>query len=142
MTRIKKEDINSQPPTCVMPTRRRRNYDRERRQFTRAPIAKASSMQVSIKTLVISKESVRCKLALQHKTIEQAMLFVYLALEINLCQNRINEVKDQVNKSSQISSTFQDIISNNMNTYIKDQNLKYIKPLTHTNIRYREQTTK
>ncbi|XP_044753795.1 uncharacterized protein LOC123313132 [Coccinella septempunctata] len=74
--------------------------------------AKNLNMQISItkaKTLIVSKEPVRCKLSLENKV----MSFDYLGIQITSSQNRTNEVNGQVNKASRISGALRDIIWNN-----------------------------
>ncbi|XP_045465000.1 uncharacterized protein LOC123674152 [Harmonia axyridis] len=78
--------------------------------------AKSLNMQISItktKTLVVSKEPVRCKLSLENKIIEQVMSFDYLGIQITSSQNRTNEVNGQANKASRISGALRDIIWSN-----------------------------
>ncbi|XP_055389323.1 uncharacterized protein LOC129618543 [Condylostylus longicornis] len=74
------------------------------------------NMEISVaktKSLVIAKEPLRCKLAVNDKIIEQVMSFKYLGVEVSACQNRNKENMQQLNKAARVSGCLSDIIWKN-----------------------------
>ena len=64
------------------------------------------NMSISIpktKSMTISKEPIRCKLALNDQPIEQVMSFEYLGIIASSSRNTYDEVKTQVNKAARVS---------------------------------------
>ena len=64
------------------------------------------NMSISIpktKSMTISKETIRCKLALNDRPIEQVMSFEYLGIIASSSRNTYDEVKTQVNKAARVS---------------------------------------
>ncbi|XP_019755408.1 uncharacterized protein LOC109534252 [Dendroctonus ponderosae] len=75
----------------------------------------AYNMQISTsktKTLVIAKDPVRCKLALDNNLVEPVMKFIYLGVQITSSQNRDNEVRVQANNASRVASALRDVVWN------------------------------
>ena len=73
-------------------------------------------MQISTektKSLTLSREPVRCKLAVSNKSIEQVMSFNYLGVNITSNQNSTTEVKSQARNASMISGALRDVIWRN-----------------------------
>ena len=69
-------------------------------------------MQVSVektKSLVVSKEPIRCKLEFKNRVVEQVMPFKYLGCHVTSDRNRYNEVKDQTIRGARISGCLKDI---------------------------------
>jgi len=74
--------------------------------------AKEFNMEVSTgktKSMVISKDPIRCKLEIDKKIIEQVMKFNYLGVEISSERNSYKEVKHQVMKGARISGYLRDV---------------------------------
>lgn len=78
--------------------------------------AQLFNMQISVektKSLAISKEPKRCKLAIYDRSVEQVMSFKYLGASITSARNLKEEVKAQTTKASVISGCLRDIIWRN-----------------------------
>lgn len=78
--------------------------------------AEEFNMQISVKktkSLTISKEPRRCKLAIYKQSIEQVMSFKYLGANITSTRNIKEEAKAQTTKASLISGFLRDIIWRN-----------------------------
>ncbi|XP_050447499.1 uncharacterized protein LOC126849579 [Cataglyphis hispanica] len=74
------------------------------------------NMMISVpktKSLVIAKEPIRCKLAVNDEIIEQVMSFKYLGVEISSNQDRKKEVQGQIDKAARISGCLKEIIWRN-----------------------------
>jgi len=93
------------------------NEDELQRMLYRLHLmAKRFNMRISIaktKSLVVAKEPIRCKLAIDNEIVEQVMSFRYLGAEITADQNRIHEVKEQVNKASRIAGYLRNFVWKN-----------------------------
>lgn len=79
-------------------------------------IAATFNMQISVqktKSLAVSREPRRCKLAVYNRSVEQVMTFKYLGANITSNRNLKEEVKAQTTKASQISGYLRDIIWRN-----------------------------
>ncbi|XP_044766305.1 uncharacterized protein LOC123322425 [Coccinella septempunctata] len=73
-------------------------------------------MSISIsktKSLTISKEPIRFKLALNDQPIEQVMSFEYLGIIASSSRNTYDEVKAQVNKAARVSGCLHSTIWKN-----------------------------
>ncbi|XP_055390221.1 uncharacterized protein LOC129619146 [Condylostylus longicornis] len=89
--------------------------------------AKKYNMVISTektKSLVVSKDPIRCKLAINDIIIEQVMSFRYLGVEISSNQNREADNRAQVNKAARVSGCLKDIIWKN----------KYMNPTSKVKI--------
>lgn len=78
--------------------------------------AKKLNMEISTpktKTLVISKEPIRCKLVVEDRPVEQVMAVEYLGVRITSNQDRNRETREQTSKAARISGALRDIIWNN-----------------------------
>lgn len=78
--------------------------------------AEKYNMTISIektKSLVMSKDPIRCKLMVDGRTIEQVMQFNYLGSHITSCRNLIAETRQNSIKASKISGNLRDIIWKN-----------------------------
>ncbi|XP_045477896.1 uncharacterized protein LOC123683044 [Harmonia axyridis] len=64
-------------------------------------------------SMVISKEPIRCKLAVHDKPIRQTLHCKYLGVEISSHMNVYQEVRAQANKASRISGCLRDMIWRN-----------------------------
>ncbi|KAI4472606.1 hypothetical protein M0802_016657 [Mischocyttarus mexicanus] len=62
------------------------------------------------KSLIISKEPIRCKLKTNGRIIEQTMTFNYLGVEITSHRDLYRETTNQVRKTSVVSGALKDII--------------------------------
>ncbi|XP_045466574.1 uncharacterized protein LOC123675272 [Harmonia axyridis] len=74
------------------------------------------NMIISLKkteSMVISREPIRCKLAVNDKPIKQTLQCTYLGVEISSCKNLYQEVRTQTNKASRISGCLRQIIWKN-----------------------------
>jgi len=74
------------------------------------------NMEISVektKSMVISREPIRCKLVVYDKIIEQVMSFKYLGIETTSTRSLFNEVRSQANNASRISGYLRDTIWNN-----------------------------
>lgn len=90
--------------------------DLQRLLFALNKAAKKFNMIISTektKSMVISKEPVRCKLMVDNKTIEQVMKFNYLGSQISSSRNLIEEVRANCIKASFISGSLRDLIWKN-----------------------------
>lgn len=84
-----------------------------------------------IKTMTISKESIRCKLV-DNKIIEQVMKFIYLDVELSSYGDLDYEIRYQVNKANKISDWLYDIIWRNKHLNIEVKSRIYktvIRPI-------------
>ena len=78
--------------------------------------AKTYNMTVSTtktKSMVISREPIRCKLEVKNKMIEQVMEFQYLGIDVSSERNTYKEVRKQTMKGARISGYLRDIIWKN-----------------------------
>ncbi|XP_045461986.1 uncharacterized protein LOC123672057 [Harmonia axyridis] len=78
--------------------------------------AKKLNMEISTtktKSLVVSKEPIRCKLVVEDRPVEQVMRVAYLGVQISSNQDRTGEIKDQANKAARISGALRDLVWNN-----------------------------
>lgn len=96
-------------------------------------------MKVSIpktKSMVISKELIRCKLAIDDQLIEQVFSFNYLDINTSSSRDVTKEVRSQVNRASIISGCLRDIIWRNK--FISTENkVRIYKCVPDINIRGR-----
>lgn len=65
------------------------------------------------KTIVITKEPIRCKLEIENKIIEQLMDFKYLGINLSSYGDLVSEVKEQVTKASRVAGCLNDTIWRN-----------------------------
>lgn len=78
--------------------------------------AKKLNMQISVEkteSMVISKEPIRCKLAVDNKPIQQTKQCTYLGVEITNHKNLQEEARTQANKASRISGYLRDLVWKN-----------------------------
>jgi len=91
------------------------------------------------KSLVVAKESRRCKLAVNDEIVEQVMSFTYLGVEITTHQDRRSEVKNQIVKASRIAGSLKNIVWKNQ--FIKiEVNTKIYKSFVRPIIIYDAET--
>ncbi|XP_045480943.1 uncharacterized protein LOC123685328 [Harmonia axyridis] len=104
--------------------------------------AKTLNMEISnakTKSLVASKEPIRCKLVLEDRPIEQLMSVAYLGVQITANQDRTKEIKDQTNKAARISGALRDIIWNNKHMR-KDSKSRIYKTIVRPMMTYAIET--
>ncbi|XP_055372045.1 uncharacterized protein LOC129606020 [Condylostylus longicornis] len=73
-------------------------------------------MKISVsktKSMTISKDSLRCKLAIDGTIIEQVMSFNYLGVEVTSDRDSNREVRAQASKGAAISGYLRDVIWSN-----------------------------
>ena len=95
--------------------------------------------------MVISKEAVRCKLAVYNKPIKQVSAFKYLGIDISNNRNLTQEVRSQANRAATISGCLQSVIWKNkyINTECKVRIYKAcVRPTLTYAIETRAETSK
>ena len=88
----------------------------QRLLYTFQQSAKEYNMEISTtktKSLVISKEPIRCKLVVENHPIEQVMSFQYLGVNTTSDRNLISEVRSQTTKFNNLSGCLRDVIWKN-----------------------------
>ncbi|XP_045461751.1 uncharacterized protein LOC123671811 [Harmonia axyridis] len=104
--------------------------------------AKTLNMEISTaktKSLVASKEPIRCKLVLEDLPIEQVISVAYLGVQITANQDRTREIKDQTNKAARISDALRDIVWNNKHMR-KDSKSRIYKTIVRPMMTYAIET--
>ncbi|XP_055380820.1 uncharacterized protein LOC129611625 [Condylostylus longicornis] len=110
--------------------------------------AEEFNMEISVektKNMVISKNPLRCKLAVYEKSIEQVMEFKYLGALITSSRDLTKEVKTQATKASSISGYLKDVIWKNKHMNIRSKTRIYktcIRPIITYAIESRADTKK
>ena len=111
-------------------------------------IADKFNMQVSVektKSLVVSKEPIRCKLEFKKRMVEQVMAFKYLGCHLTSDRNLYNEVKDQAIRGARMSGCLKDIVWRNkfMSTEAKVKIYKAaVRPIISYAVETRADTTR
>jgi hypothetical protein len=106
------------------------------------------NMQISItktKCMTFSKEPVRCKLALDNKTIEQVSEFKYLGVNVLSHSDVFEEVKNQATRASVVSGCLKDVIWSNKDMQLKSKVRIYktcVRPILTYGIETRADTVR
>ena len=106
------------------------------------------SSKVSVektKSLVASKEPIRCKLEFKNRVVEQVMAFKYLGCHVTSDRNLYNEVKDQTIRGARMSGCLKDIVWRNkfMSTKAKVEIYKAaVRPMITYAVKTRADTTR
>lgn len=90
-------------------------------------IVRKYNMQVSvakIKSVVISKDPIRCKLVVNDGIIKQVMTFNYLGVEVSANLDKTREVRYQTNKANWVYGRVREIIWNNKSDNIQNTDIK------------------
>ena len=98
--------------------------DLQRLLYTFEKSADRFNMKISIektKALTISKQPLRCKLAVYGKPIEQVMEFDYLGVKITSSKDLTSEVTNQANKAARIAGCLRDVIWRNKHMNIRSK---------------------
>lgn len=82
--------------------------------------------------LVVSKNSIRCKLAVEDKIIELGMNFTYLGVVITRDGNNCKGVRQQVIKGARISGCLRDVSCKNKYLRTKSKDKIYKAMIKHT----------
>lgn len=77
------------------------------------------------KALIVSKESVKCKLEIKNKILELIISFTYLGIEITRGRNAYKELRKQVMKTARTSGYLRDVIWNSRYLRIESKKKVY-----------------
>ena len=97
------------------------------------------------KSMVISKEPIRCKLEVEGHIIEQVMKFKYLGFEISSYGNTLLEVREQTLKAARISGCLRDVVWKNKYMSIESKVKIYktaVRPILTYAVETRADTSK
>lgn len=100
----------------------------QRMLFKFENIASKYNMEISVaksKSLTISKEPRRCKLAIYNEPVEQVMSFNYLGVGITSSRDLQKEVKCQITKATLIAGYLRDVIWRNKHMTIEGKTRIY-----------------
>lgn len=91
-------------------------------------IAKSFNMIISTqktKCMTTSKTPLRCKLEVEGKVIQQEMKFRYLGIEISVCGDVEEEVREQTTRATRVAGCLNDTVWRNKNISIQTKSRIY-----------------